>query len=1147
MYWRFGHQNASVIDHLLESGNVSLEELLEQDDLIQECKAQNPRLIEYLREPAVLQQLLGYIISDDLEDRARFKSTLAVARESEAIVLEKQAQSGHGWTKRQVEAQYDNRTNDMNVALMYPFIACEVIACEVWGIFESALSNIDMLVKFWEFLDRPAPLNPVQASYFAKVIGVFLMKKTGDMLQFIKAQPDVVSKLLLHISTSSVMDLLLKIISMEESPEGRGTVQWLSEKGLMPWLVNRLDPNNDAEIHSVASQVLLDIIAISQSSHPEQPSIGTNVLIDELKSEAIVTKLVGFMLNRTAPHSTSTLINGVTIFIELIRRNNSDYDIEPLPPNAVPPREAVDLSDLLKVLAARIEDFKDLLVVPRSVPGPIETSIGLQTPLGFERLKICEMFAELLHCSNMAVLNSRPIISVSADGTVKVPTVAAEQTFHHHQSQHVKEEAEVMKSESATGEEPAEETQSKPLEEREIQTSPGQEEKSVESMQQKGVEAVGISEDTDESGKNSSSSGEEKEVKTEKKEDEKASDEKKEVDKKEEEKKDEKEPELKQASETPDSNEHEEDAAAAPLLDDQATPRASPPPGPAATLASSTIATLVSPNTLEGDVLIPVGDFLKLQFVDHRIIPTCFDLFFQFPWNNFLHTVVYDMVHQVFHRPMGDIGQPDAEGTYVPPRADQGITEGWNRRLTISIFKDGHLTKRITDAQRLCDFECSQPKGVRLGYMGHLTYIADETVKLLELYQQTSLLPTLYEYIDLEDWWNYVSKVLKETKERDAQILGGTRPNAHDPLKSGMDDGHDDEFMDDNGDEYGISNGFLGEEGSAGQEGDVGSDQFARYLSQQISNNLSEKFGSSDEDEDDEEGNWIGEYGVDNDFERRRAAAATGLDDPFGNAHAMDFDDSDDDGVDEESWNSPWPNSFGDAGVADLGSATQFSATLTDWSEDFQDGFTEFKSGEDAKDEFDFPPFSVDQSAEATQSMPADSPKEVAAGSTTDTPSDLDTQSAQADPFEDSSSSSSSSKPLNSTVPVETPATDASAPAAVSGTTAAVKEIDIEPVVLAPKVHDTPVVVGVSTETELKEPNPSSESTSTALAVDLEVVPLADVEAPKLKATVSDSQVPGTTAAEEQEPSSSAEESAEVTEISKKVEDLTLDKDAKKE
>ncbi|KAF9572844.1 hypothetical protein EC968_009409 [Mortierella alpina] len=1099
MYWRFGHQNASVIDHLLESGNVSLEELLEQDDLIQECKAQNPRLIEYLREPAVLQQLLGYIISDDLEDRARFK---------------------------------------------YPFIACEVIACEVWGIFESALSNIDMLVKFWEFLDRPAPLNPVQASYFAKVIGVFLMKKTGDMLQFIKAQPDVVSKLLLHISTSSVMDLLLKIISMEESPEGRGTVQWLSEQGLMPWLVNRLDPNNDAEIHSVASQVLLDIIAISQSSHPEQPSIGTNVLIDELKSEAIVTKLVSFMLNRTAPHSTSTLINGVTIFIELIRRNNSDYDIEPLPPNAVPPREAVDLSDLLKVLASRIEDFKDLLVVPRSVPGPIETSIGLQTPLGFERLKICEMFAELLHCSNMAVLNSRPIISVSPDGTVKVPTVAADQTFHLHQSQHVKEEAEVSQQEGVNRDEPAEENDNKAPQENETKTPQVQEEQATESVQQKSVESTSTSIETNESAKGSSSSNEEKEVKSEMKKDEKT-----EIEKQDENEKDDKELESKQSSEAADSNEqlkeHEKDAAA-PLVDDQATPRASPPPGPAATLASSTIATLVSPNTLEGDVLIPVGDFLKLQFVDHRIIPTCFDLFFQFPWNNFLHTVVYDMVHQVFHRPMGDIGQPDAEGTYVPPRADQGITEGWNRRLTISIFKDGHLTKRITDAQRLCDHECSQPKGVRLGYMGHLTYIADETVKLLELYQQTSLLPTLYEYIDLEDWWNYVSKVLKETKERDAQILGGTRPNAHDPLKSGMDDGHDDEFMDDNGDEYGIGNGFLGEEGGAGQEGDVGSDQFARYLSQQISNNLSEKFGSSDEDEDDEEGNWIGEYGVDNDFERRRAAAATGLDDPFGNAHAMDFDDSDDDGVDEESWNSPWPNSFGDAKVADLGSATQFSATLTDWSEDFQDGFTEFKTAEDSKDEFDFPPFSVDQSVETPQSTPVGPSKEVEAGSTTDTPSDPDTQSAQADPFEDSFSPSSV-KPSDSDVPAETSVTDSSASATTtSGTTATENEVDIEPVALAPKVQNTPVVAGVNTETESKETNESSESTSTGPAVELEVVPLVDVEAPKLKTTVSDTQVPGTTATKAQEPSSS-EESAEVAEINKKVEDLKLDKDTKKE
>ncbi|KAF9373516.1 hypothetical protein CPB97_000486, partial [Podila verticillata] len=688
----------------------------------------------------------------------------------------------------------------------YPFIACEVVACELWGVFESAFSNIEILVKFWEFLDRPPPLNPVQASYFGKVIGVFLMKKTGEMLNFIKSQPEVVPKLLLHMSTSSIMDLLLKIISMEESPEGKGTVQ----------------------VHSIASQVLLDIIAISQSSHPEQPSIGTNVLIDELKSEVIVTQLVGFMLERDAPYSSSTLINGVTIFIELIRRNNSDYDVEP---NATePPREAVDLSDLLKVLASRIEDFRDLLVVPRSVTGPIDTSIGKQTPLGFERLKICEMFAELLHCSNMAVLNSHPIISVSADGTVRIPCVSSN-SFHHDDSvEDLAMEPKVNGDHSPQGSTKA---------------------------------------------KDESKEGSTKDDPT-----------------------------------------------------DDATPRASPPLGPTSTLASSTIAsstiaTLTS-NSISDDVLIPVGDFLKLQFVDHRIIPTCFDLFFQFPWNNFLHTVVYDMVHQVFHRPMGDIGRPDKDGTYVPPKGDQGIKEGWNRRLTISIFKDGQLTKRITDAQRLCDYECAQPKGVRLGYMGHLTYIADETVRLLELYSQTSLLPMLYEFIDLEDWWNYVSKILKETKERDALVLGGTRPNVVESHKSGLEDPNDD-YMDDN-DEFGDENGFLGGDSGTGHEGDVASDQFARYLCQQITNNLPDKFGSSDEDEDEEEGNWNGEYGVDN--------ATNGLG-SFGNEHAQDFEsDEDDDVVDEETWNGPWPATLGESKTPD---STSPSAALTDASQDVQD------------------------------------------------------------------------------------------------------------------------------------------------------------------------------------------------------------------
>ena len=37
--------------------------------------------------------------------------------------------------------------------------------------------------------------------------------------------------------------------------------------------------------------------------------------------------------------------------------------------------------------------------------GPISTTVGRITPLTFERYRICELFAELLHCSNMSLLN----------------------------------------------------------------------------------------------------------------------------------------------------------------------------------------------------------------------------------------------------------------------------------------------------------------------------------------------------------------------------------------------------------------------------------------------------------------------------------------------------------------------------------------------------------------------------------------------------------------------------------------------------------------------------------------------------------------------------------------------------------------------
>lgn len=59
---------------MLDRDDVSLEALLDEDDLLQECKAQNTRLSEYFSRVDVLKTLLGYVTGQtESEEKGRFK------------------------------------------------------------------------------------------------------------------------------------------------------------------------------------------------------------------------------------------------------------------------------------------------------------------------------------------------------------------------------------------------------------------------------------------------------------------------------------------------------------------------------------------------------------------------------------------------------------------------------------------------------------------------------------------------------------------------------------------------------------------------------------------------------------------------------------------------------------------------------------------------------------------------------------------------------------------------------------------------------------------------------------------------------------------------------------------------------------------
>ncbi|CAI9753302.1 unnamed protein product [Fraxinus pennsylvanica] len=67
-----------MVETILVRENFTLEELLDEDEIIQECKSLNGRLIDFLRERAQVEQLIRYIVEEAPEDAEILRSLKGV-------------------------------------------------------------------------------------------------------------------------------------------------------------------------------------------------------------------------------------------------------------------------------------------------------------------------------------------------------------------------------------------------------------------------------------------------------------------------------------------------------------------------------------------------------------------------------------------------------------------------------------------------------------------------------------------------------------------------------------------------------------------------------------------------------------------------------------------------------------------------------------------------------------------------------------------------------------------------------------------------------------------------------------------------------------------------------------------------------------
>ena len=564
-----------------------------------------------------------------------------------------------------------------------------------------------------------------------------LMSKMSTLeryLYFIVMKENMVDKFIKHLEISSFMDFLLKIISTDKPKQPTYVILLLKQQRLIEKLLDCLDSSNVSTVQNTATDFLKALITLSANSNNEIASaIGPNELTRRLVSPGMISKIGLLMAQGGLP-----LSNCVGIIIEIIRKNHSDYDLVQVMQTTVeshPPdiRDPIYLGDMIQYFARNLPEL--CAMMKKSLPKNFKTPFGIIEPLGMDRFKVCELVAELLHCSNMALLNEPEgqLIVKERDPIRRVKV------------------AELLKEHFLMESNDFDEDDEGQFDMRDTITIP----ENIDSNKTNGTsdKKVNNSDSNNQLPNNDNNDNEEDEEEEEDslslqveslniKSEENSSDDVLE-------------------SVKPKMNNSEKIEQ---IISDIERNEASNPPVETDEETGNKPSTTNTTGEVFGDLDYlqteeeirknpVIGDRLKLALKDNNVVDAVLEMLFDFPWNNFLHNVVFDIVQQILNGSLQD---------------------GINRFLIADLFLESRITELIIAGDQYCQ-QYEETNKLRLGYMGHLTLIAEEVAKFVSYLEEMNihmLIPDIEEMLSEKAWVDYSNAVLNEARDRYNSTFG---------------------------------------------------------------------------------------------------------------------------------------------------------------------------------------------------------------------------------------------------------------------------------------------------------------------------------------------------------------------------------------
>lgn len=355
MFWKMGFNTPSSIDQILGRDEYTLEDLLNDDDILQEVRNQNKKLVDYLAQPDIVQRLLGYVVEDGDDDA------------------------------------------DMLVKFKYPNIAAEVLTSECWPIMEE-ISKPESLDYLWRVVDKPAPLNPLLASFFSKVVSALLNKEIVPLTTYLLGKPESLTKLIGHLATPAIMDVLLKMASIETSRDDDSpnlATYWAADQKLVKVLLGLFNTSESGASDSILSNATIllgDLVTAGRKEAIEMQEFSVpSPFLQQLTSTELLAELLDSVLGG---ENTSMALEYALSFIASLLRETERGEEEAPPTEIDRQRYEAEVKTVLAALIPRVRELHALLLVAPS--GLLTASGELVTVCGNTRLQVAGAFEALL-------------------------------------------------------------------------------------------------------------------------------------------------------------------------------------------------------------------------------------------------------------------------------------------------------------------------------------------------------------------------------------------------------------------------------------------------------------------------------------------------------------------------------------------------------------------------------------------------------------------------------------------------------------------------------------------------------------------------------------------------------------------------------